>query len=284
MALDGVDLELAPGAVTALVGPNGAGKTTLIDTIVGFHAPVRGEVRVFGHDPATDRAELASRWSTMPQAGGLPMGLTVLETVRLFAQLAGQGADPVDLVEQVGLTPESGRRWRRLSGGQQQRLSLAVALTGGRDLLVLDEPTAALDGRGVQQLLELVRLRRDAGAAVLLTSHRADEIERLADTVVVLDEGRVRATGTVEELTAVDAIIVELDGAVATDEVEARLGRTVTAGPGRVVVPGTADQAMVPAITGAVLEAGGNITGVRVGRRPLDDVLDELTGATETAS
>ena len=275
--LDGVELTVAEGRIVALVGPNGAGKTSLVETITGQHRPVTGQVTVLGHDPWTNRAALAERWSVMPQTGGLPMGLTVDEAVALFADLNGHGADAAGLVDQVGLGTERRRRWRRLSGGQQQRLSLAIALTGGPELLLLDEPTAALDGQATRQVLELITERRRAGAAVVLTSHRADEIEQLADTVVVLGGGTVRARGTVAELTAVDAIVVALAAPIDPAPVAAALGREVRAVEAGLEVPGLADQGAVPAVTAAVLEAGGNISGVRVGRRPLADVLAELT-------
>lgn len=272
-----VSLAVDPGRVVALVGPNGAGKTTLVETVTGRHRPIAGTVRVLGHDPIRERSALAHRWSVMPQTGGLPMGLTVGEAVALFADLNGNGADPVDLVDQVGLAEFAGRRWRRLSGGQQQRLSLAIALTGGSELLLLDEPTAALDGAATTQVLATIDERRRAGSAVVLTTHRADEVERLADEIVVLVGGRVAAAGTVAELTADDAIVVTLDQPIDPGPVAETLGRAVETVDGGLRIPGLADQSAVPAITGAVLDAGGNITGVRVGRRPLAELLESLS-------
>ncbi len=275
--LHDIDLVVPTGRIVALVGPNGAGKTTLVETITGAHEPAAGSVTVLGQSPWTNRSALAERWSYMPQTGGLPMGLTVDEAVALFADLNGHGVDAASLVDQVGLAADRRRRWRRLSGGQQQRLSLAIALTGGPDLLLLDEPTAALDGQGSRQVLELIAERRRAGSAIVLTSHRADEIEQLADTVVLLGAGVVRATGTVEELTTIDAIVVGLAEPIDPSPVAVALGREVRAVDGGLEVPGLTDQGAVPAVTAAVLDAGGNINGIRVGRRPLADVLAELT-------
>ncbi len=197
------DLSFAvdAGETVALIGANGAGKTSTINAIVGIVEPTAGSVRVFESDPAQDRATIARRWGVMPQAGGLPMGLRVGECVELFAALYQDRVDASAVIDGCGLTDVRDRRWRTLSGGQQQRLSLAVALVGGDDLLILDEPTAALDVPGQERVLAQITKRAGAGSAVLLTTHRLDEVEQVADRVVILHEGALVIDSSVTALT-----------------------------------------------------------------------------------
>ena len=202
VAVRNASFTVGAGETVALIGENGAGKTSSLMALLGAIAPAQGTVRVFGQDPMQQRARLALRWGVMPQTGGLPMGLKAGECVQLFADLYGRSAEARSVVEQCGLAPVANRRWRTLSGGQQQRLSLAVALVAGSDLLVLDEPTAAMDINGQQRVLKLIRQRCDAGCAVLLTTHRMDEVELVADRIVVLHHGEVRADASVVELTS----------------------------------------------------------------------------------
>lgn len=129
------------------------------------------------------------------------MGLRTGECVQLFAELYDRRADAMAAVADCGLTEVSHRRWRNLSGGQQQRLSLAIALVGGTDLLVLDEPTAALDVEGQERVVDLLRRRSDDGATVLFSTHRFDEVEEVADRVVVLHNRSVVCDETVANLT-----------------------------------------------------------------------------------
>ncbi|MEZ5343398.1 MAG: ATP-binding cassette domain-containing protein [Acidimicrobiales bacterium] len=202
-ALNGVSLTVEPGEVVALLGPNGAGKTTLLEAVEGYRQPSEGNVKVFGLDPMTKRTDIASRWGIMPQTNGLPMGVTVAEAVTLFAKLYSSPETPAAILESAGLTALAKRKWRRLSGGEQQRLSLALALAGGRDLLLLDEPTAAVDQAGRERILDIITRRAADGAGVLVTTHRFDDVEAVANRIVVLDKGRVAGSGTLVELTAV---------------------------------------------------------------------------------
>ncbi len=210
-ALHQVDLDFTAGEVTVVVGPNGAGKSTLIDAISGALAPASGRVETLGLDPLRHRTELATRWSVMPQTGGLPMGVTVTEAVTLFADLWPKRADVDAVIETVGLTRERNRPWRRLSGGQQQRLSLAVTLVGGHELLILDEPTAAVDPAGRDQLLALLAGRAAEGSTVIVTTHEIDVVATIADRAVLLLDGRVVSAGSVEELCAASGIDVISD-------------------------------------------------------------------------
>ena len=200
-ALDGLDLEIRPGGVTALLGPNGAGKTTAIGVMLGRLRPDAGEVRLFGLDPR-DRAA-RRRIGVMLQTAKLPRQLSVAEHIALFA---GYYPDPMNLAEAVALAGLEGLEKRRasaLSGGQQRRLQFAIAAVGRPDLLLLDEPSVGLDLEARRAMWATVRLLRDRGATILLTTHHLEEAEALADRIVVIDKGRVRAGGTVAEMKSI---------------------------------------------------------------------------------
>ncbi len=201
IAVEGVNFAVEKGETVALVGANGAGKTSTINALLGVIRPSSGSARVLGADPQTDRARIATRWGVMPQSGGLPMGLRAGECVQLFADLYQRGPDATAAISDCGLAEVSRRRWRNLSGGQQQRLSLAIALVSGTELLVLDEPTAALDVEGQERVVDLLRQRSAESGTVLFSTHRFDEVERVADRVVVLHDRSVVCDETVAALT-----------------------------------------------------------------------------------
>lgn len=280
-AVDGLTFTLEAGEIVAVVGANGAGKTSTVNALAGIIRPAAGRVRVFGEDPWRERASLARRWAVMPQTGGLPMGLTVGECVALFAQLYGRAGDVDDALEQCALETLAHRRWRSLSGGQQQRLSLAIALVGGADLLMLDEPTAAMDVEGQERVLDLVTDRATGGAAVLITSHRLEEVERLADRVVVLHEGRLRADASVAGLTR-SVAEVRIDG-IPFDRVASlntAVGLSFALEPEGTAVSrlpeGTDPQDALRSVLDWCVAHGIATTAASVGRRSLADAYREL--------
>jgi ABC-2 type transport system ATP-binding protein len=200
LALDRLDLEIAPGGVTALLGPNGAGKTTAIGLMLGRLRPDAGEALLFGRDPRDLAAR--QRIGVMLQTAGLPPQLTVMEQVMLFAGYYERAMPAAEAIALAGLTGLERRRCSALSGGQQRRLQFALAIVGRPDLLILDEPSVGLDLEARRALWTTIRALRDRGATVLLTTHHLEEAEALADRIVVIDKGRVRASGTVAEMKA----------------------------------------------------------------------------------
>ncbi|MBS2036411.1 ABC transporter ATP-binding protein [bacterium] len=182
----------------AMLGANGAGKSTLQKLIRGSLRPSSGSVRVFGQDPCSDsswRARLA--WITDLPA--LHPRLTLLESLRFYAGLYGVQADPLDLLDRVGLSGLEKRYGAQLSRGQQQRLAWARALLVRAELLLLDEPTNGLDVLGRE---EIYRLIRDFKGAILLSTHDMREAQELAGRVGILHQGRLLAEGTPAELCA----------------------------------------------------------------------------------
>jgi ABC-2 type transport system ATP-binding protein len=278
----GLDLTLRAGTVLALLGPNGAGKTTTVEICEGFRSPDAGTVRVLGLDP-TDAA-LRPRVGVMPQTGGAYPGLRCGEMLRLVASYAASPLDPDALLDRLGLVEVSRTPYRRLSGGQQQRLSLALAVVGRPELVFLDEPTAGLDPQARRATWELVEALRDDGVSVLLTTHLMDEAERLADDVVVVDEGRVVASGTVADLTrtgAVGQLRFRATPGLDLDQLLCALpaGCSAKESPaGDYLVEGVVDPQLLAAVTAWTAGQGTLARDLQVETRTLEDVFLELTG------
>ncbi|AEA26621.1 Sulfate-transporting ATPase [Pseudonocardia dioxanivorans CB1190] len=202
-AVDSLDLTIAPGEVVALLGPNGAGKSTTIDTLLGLTRPDAGEVALFGRTPreAMNRGLVGA----MLQSGGFPEDITPGELVRLSTALFPSPLDPADVMARTGITDIAGNRFGKLSGGQKQRVRFAVALTCNPDLLVLDEPTVAMDVAARREFwASMHRLAAD-GRTVLFATHYLAEAEEFADRVVLLRSGRVVADGSVAAVRALAA-------------------------------------------------------------------------------
>jgi ABC-2 type transport system ATP-binding protein len=197
-ALDELSASVRRGAVTGLLGPSGSGKSTLIRAIVGVQIIRSGELRVFGLQAGSP--SLRSRIGYMTQAPSVYGDLTVLENLHYFARVLGAPTERVEeTIEAVGLEGERDRVVVNLSGGQRARVSLATALVGKPELLVLDEPTVGLDPVLRRDLWGMFRKLADDGATLLVSSHVMDEA-RHCDELLLLHEGRLLATGTPDDL------------------------------------------------------------------------------------
>jgi ABC-2 type transport system ATP-binding protein len=202
--LRGVDFHVGRGEVVALLGPNGAGKSTTIEILEGFRAPSGGRVRVLGEDPLHAdegwRAGVGVVLQSWRDHGRWRVG----ELLDLFARYYAPPRAPFDvdeLLARVGLTEQAASRIRTLSGGQRRRLDVAIGIVGRPQMLFLDEPTAGFDPIVRREFHELVHALTDLeGTSVLLTTHDLSEAERLADRILILDEGTIVADGSPEEL------------------------------------------------------------------------------------
>ncbi|MFD5620621.1 ABC transporter ATP-binding protein [Streptomyces yangpuensis] len=201
-AVRGVSFSVARGEVFALLGTNGAGKTSTVELLEGLAAPSGGQVRVFGLDPLTRRAEVRPRTGVMLQEGGFPSDLSVAETVRMWGGVTTGARPAAEVLELVGLAARSSVRVKQLSGGERRRLDLALALLGRPEVLFLDEPTTGMDPEGRRDTWALVRELREQGTTVLLTTHYLEEAEELADRLAILHEGELVLSGTPAEVTA----------------------------------------------------------------------------------
>lgn len=200
-AVDALDLRIGSGQAVALLGPNGAGKSTSIGMLLGLVKPSSGAVTVFGQTP--DEAVRAGRVGAMLQDGALVPGLTVREMVAFVRGLYPEPMPLAEVLELAGLTDLAGRRADRLSGGQAQRVRFALAVAGAPRLLVLDEPTSAMDVESRRSFWASMRAYAARGRTILFATHYLEEADENADRIVVLAGGRVVADGTAEEIKSV---------------------------------------------------------------------------------
>ena len=194
-AVDHISFTLAPATTVALLGGNGAGKTTTIAMLLGLIVPTSGEVRVFGADMSTRRGEVAHRLDFQSPYVDLPSRLTVRQNLTVYARLYGvaNAAERIAYVARdLQIEPLLDRETGKLSAGQKTRVGLAKAFLNAPELLLLDEPTASLDPDTADWIRRKLRdYARDRGATLLLASHNMAEVERLADRVILLDQGRI---------------------------------------------------------------------------------------------
>lgn len=282
VAVRDVTLEVAAGEVVALLGPNGSGKTTCLKAVAGLLRPTTGRVLVNGRDAFEPAARGAL--SFLPQKVAFPDALTGREVVEFYRRL--RGAPPsrsAEVLRFASLNGASGRPVATYSGGMVQRLGLAVAALPDAPLLLLDEPTAALDPEGLAAFYALAEGRRREGKAILFTSHHLGDVERLADRFAVLVEGRLAALLTARELAGrlADRGLLRLrldrDPFAAADALRAACPGARVEG-GELVLPSPAG--VRPALLDAVRATGADILALASDEGRLDALYSELVGAS----
>jgi ABC-2 type transport system ATP-binding protein len=280
-AIDGLSFVVPAGSITALLGPNGAGKTSTIEICEGYRRPDSGTARVWGLDPYRDGDALRPRVGVMLQDGGIYAAARALPMLRHLAAFYADPLDVEDLAARLGLDTVTAP-YRRMSGGEKQRLALACAVVGRPDLVFLDEPSAGMDPQTRLAAWDLVeQLRRD-GVTVVLTTHLMDEAQRLADHVVIVDHGRVVASGTPAALTGgYDVLTFAAEPGLPLEALRAALpdGTSVhESSSGSYRVEGDLGAGLLTAV-GAWCTAHGVVPrDLTTGRRSLEDVFLDLTG------
>ncbi len=280
-AVDGVDLEIAPGEVVALLGPNGAGKTTVVEILEGYRKRDAGRVEVLGVDPESAGRDFRERIGVVLQEAGFEDQFSVLELVRLHAGYYPHPRPVDQVIELAGLTEKRTARVKTLSGGQRRRLDLALGIVGDPELLFLDEPTTGFDPAARRRAWDLVDRLRDLGTTILLTTHYMDEAEHLADRLIVIDRGRVVAQGTSEQLAARagsrTVVSFRLPQAVPSDELPVLAGVVHSAGTSTEVL--TPDPTRdLHALTRWAIDRGVELGALALARPGLEDVYLELIG------
>ena len=200
IAVDGVDLVVAPGEVVALLGPNGAGKTTTIEMLLGLRKPDGGIARVFDLDP--HEAVRTGRVGAMMQTGGLVGDVSVREVVHLIASMHAAPLTVGRALELAGIADLANRKIKTLSGGQRQRVLFALAVVPDPDLIVLDEPTVAMDVESRRAFWTAMRVLAADGRSVLFATHYLEEADANADRIVLLARGKVVADGPATQIKA----------------------------------------------------------------------------------
>ena len=280
-------MEVRRGQVVGLLGPNGAGKSTVIKMLLGLVRPDAGEAMLLGRSAADPAARAGVGY--LPELFRYQPWLTAAEVLTLHVRLSGvavSAQEQRDCLSLVGLAARADSRVGGFSKGMQQRLGLAVALVGRPELVILDEPTSALDPLGRVDVRDIVLDLRARGVAVLLNSHLIGEVERVCDRVVILDRGRVAASGTLAELLGqrelrlqLTAISPEAEARLAATGPVARAGEWLT-----VALPADDDGTAVPDLVHDLVALGARVHAVEPARISLEERLLGILRAGHTGS
>lgn len=283
-AVRGLDLEVAQGECFGLLGPNGAGKTTSMEIIEGLLPATRGDLEVLGRRWGKDDQEIRQRMGISLQETKLSEKLTVIETITLFRSFYRQGLAPQTAMRQVELESKEKARIKTLSGGQKQRLAVACALVGDPDLLFLDEPTTGLDPQSRRQLWDIINALRNRGKTILITTHYMEEAERLCDRVAIVDQGKVIALGSPNQLIAGLGGEHVIEFSVEGETLDAALLRdlpTVThigTEDGHFSLSVSEPHIALPALLARLSETQRTLSKLAIRHASLDDVFVKLAG------
>jgi oleandomycin transport system ATP-binding protein len=288
-ALAGVDLAVRTGTVLGLLGPNGAGKTTAVRVLATLLTPDAGTATVGGYDVVREAHQVRQMIGLTGQYASVDETLTGTENLVLIGRLLGipraeAKARASELLDAFALSEAAGRATKTYSGGMRRRLDLAASLVGRPQLLYLDEPTTGLDPRGRSELWELIRGLVADGVTVLLTTQYLNEADSLADDIVVIDHGKVIATGTPAELKAkIGAQTLEVRPADGADlptvvTVVGELANVTPEVDGGLVTAPVADPELLPIVVRRLDDAGVLITELALRSSSLEEVFLTLTG------
>jgi ABC-2 type transport system ATP-binding protein len=297
-ALDGIDLEQPAGTVLGMLGPNGAGKTTAVRILATLLSPDAGRARVAGFDVVEQGAAVRRLIGLSGQYAAVDPYLTGRENLQMIGRLYGLGRRAArrragELLERFGLATAAGRQARTYSGGMRRRLDVAASLVAQPPVLFLDEPTTGLDPHGRIAVWELLGELTGQGTSLLLTTQYMEEAERLADAIVVIDHGRVIASGTPSELkTRIGGDRLELQTLPGGDprplaQALAGLGTgppVVDARAGRVVLPVADGPALLTELAQRLAASGLQVADLALRRPSLEDVFLTLTSTPAGAA
>ena len=200
VAVAGISFEVYEGEIFGLLGPNGAGKTTTLEIMETLRDETDGDVTIDGYSINKDPDKIKKIIGVQLQQAGFYPNLTLVEILKLFAGLYNVNIEPIQILRKVGLVDKAKARYDKLSGGQKQRFSIATTLINTPAIVFLDEPTTGLDPQARRNLWELIREVREAGTTVMLTTHYMDEAEELCDRVGIIDQGKIIAISSPDEL------------------------------------------------------------------------------------
>ncbi len=281
VAVESLDLEIAPGEVFGLLGPNGAGKTTTILMLLGLTEPTSGKASVAGFDPLRQPLEVKRRVGYMPDQVGFYDNLSGIVNLRYTAKLCGFSSKEADerigkALERVKLVDAGKRPVRTYSRGMRQRLAIAEILMKGASIAILDEPTGGLDPQATREFLDLIRSLKHDGMTILLSSHLLELVQSVCDRVALFSRGKIGLMGRVDELLqnvlgGSHIIRVQASGMGLADAVASVPGVSrVEVLPDGLHVEALGD--LRADVARAVVHAGGNLTMIDAGHASLEDV------------
>jgi ABC-2 type transport system ATP-binding protein len=282
-AVRGVTFEACPGEIFGLLGPNGAGKTTTLECILGLRSPDSGSISIGGIDALARPREAREVCGAQIQGATLQDKITPRRALELFASFYSRRADVAGLIGRFGLSGKSDSPFDTMSAGQRQRLFLALAFVNDPSVVVLDEPTAGLDPRSRRELHRHIGEIRESGRTVLLSTHDLGEAQILCDRVGILDEGRIVAVGTVEELLAKhgSGARVQFRSRRALERSQLLLlpGATDCASDaGRWTISTDSANETVVGLVGVLGTGGNDLLDLQITRPTLEDAFLSLTG------
>ncbi len=289
-AVDDISFRVRQGEIYGLLGPNGAGKTTTISCACGLLKPDAGRILIDEIDLQAQPNEFKRRIGVVPQEVAIYGDLTARENVSFWGELAGLRGEALkrrvnEVLAIVGMEGHARQSARKLSGGYKRRLNLAIGMVHEPRLLLLDEPTVGIDVEARLQILEIVRATVARGAAVLYTTHYLEEAQDLCHRIGIMDEGRILAEGTLDELrqTVGTGRILTLRGAFSADALRAAVGedpslRVVGLEDGLAMLDVGAGSRDVPRVLERILGQGLGVEGVSIQEPSLQAVFLKLTG------
>lgn len=284
IAVDDVSLSIGKGECVAFLGPNGAGKTTTVEILEGLQQPDSGSVKIFGMPLASAKEKILQKTGVLLQETYLYKKLTVKETLNLFASFYKDSESVDSLIKAVELEDKADSRLEALSGGQKQRVYLACGLINKPDLFFLDEPTTGLDPQARRMIWSLLEGLKKKGCSMLLTTHYMEEAEVLADRVLIIDQGRIIAEGSPDQLVKThcgdEQILIELKDEEA-ESVKNRVRELVpkeaklTETENNSLVIHSSDAIKIVGVLSPMLEV---FASLQLKRSNLEDVFLKLTG------
>ena len=282
VAVDEISFEVYEGEIFGMLGPNGAGKTTTVECVEGLRKPDNGQLKVLGLDPQNDGYSLRNRIGVQLQETALQDHLRVWEALDLFASFYSNPVDWQSLLEKMNLAEKRNAAFNKLSGGQKQRLFIALSLVNNPELVFFDELTTGLDPQARRNMWDLVRDIQKQGKTVVLTTHFMEEAERLCDRVAIVDQGRIVALDTPEnlirDLGAESRVVFTLNGEFEAEKLnELPSVSRVEQNGDRCQVYGN-DERLVVDIVNTLSKNGYPFRDLRTEQATLEDVFLTLTG------
>lgn len=290
LAVDNVNLAIDPGEIFGLLGPNGAGKTTIINMLLGLTKVDGGEIYIFGKKVNGNREDVSKDIGIVPQDLAIYNDLTAMENAAFFGRLYGLKGNllkerVVETLEFTGLSDKSKVFPKKFSGGMKRRLNIACALVHRPKLIIMDEPTVGIDPQSRNHILSSVLKLHEQGATIIYTSHYMEEVEELCSRVAIMDQGRIIALGTPEELkelvSSEDRVVLELANVNYTvvDEVKKMAGvKDCLLSESTLTVIMAKNNASIGRLVDVIVKAGAQVLSLSAEKPTLESVFLTLTG------